>query len=114
MCAQTFQFWRRLINHHSRPRVSLVVFGLSASDREAAAAAGRITAAHLHAADTRARQALFAMVEMIGLGVPAGRQFRGKRDVDKPGDGRGVCAAGVPLQGERHELGWLACLIHPW
>ena len=50
------------------------------------------------------------MMEVIGLGVPAGRQFGGERGVDEPGDGRGVGAAGVPLQGERHELRRLARL----
>src|SRR5262249_11880040 len=50
---------------------------------------------------------LLAMVQVIGLGVPAGRQFGGERGVDEPGDGGGVRAAGIPLQGERDELRWL-------
>jgi hypothetical protein len=41
---------------------------------------------------------------MIRLGVPAGRQLGGERGVDEPGDGHGVRAVGIPLQGERHQL----------
>ena len=33
---------------------------------------------------------LLAVVQMIGLGVPAGRQVGGQRGVDEPGDGCGV------------------------
>jgi hypothetical protein len=55
---------------------------------------------------------LLAMVEVIGLGVPAGWQFGGERGADEPGDGRGVRTAGIPLQGERHELHWLDRLDH--
>lgn len=58
-------------------------------------------------ADITARQVLFAMAEVVRLGVPAGRKVRGKRGVDEPGDGCGVRAAGIPLQGERDELRWL-------
>lgn len=76
-----------------------MVFGLSASDGGLPDHRGR-----LHVADITARQMLFAIVEVVGLGVPAGRKVRGKRGVDEPGDGCGVCAAGIPLQGERHEL----------
>ena len=47
------------------------------------------------------------MAEMIGLGVPAGRQVGGERGMDEPGDGRGMRAAGIPLQGEWDELRWL-------
>ncbi len=47
-------------------------------------------------------QPLLAMVQVVGLGTPPGRQFRGKRGVDEPGDSRSVCAAGIPLQGKRH------------
>ena len=52
------------------------------------------------------QQMLLAVVEVIGLGVPAWRQFGGERGMDEPGDGRGVRAAGIPLQDERHELRW--------
>ena len=50
------------------------------------------------------------MVQVIRLGLPAGRQFGGERGVDEAGDGGGVRAAGVPLQGEWDELRWLG---HP-
>jgi len=50
---------------------------------------------------------LVAMAEMIGLGVPAGRQVGGERGMDEPGDGRGMRAAGIALQGEWDELRWL-------
>jgi hypothetical protein len=49
----------------------------------------------------------WSMAEVIGPGVPAGRQVGGERGMDEPGDGRGMCAAGVPLQGEWNELRWL-------
>jgi len=47
-----------------------------------------------------------AVVEVIGLGKPAWWQFGGERGMNGPGDGRGVRAAGIPLQDERHELRW--------
>jgi hypothetical protein len=46
----------------------------------------------------------FGVVQVIGLGIPAGRQIGGQRTVDESGHGHGVCPAGVPLQGEWHEL----------
>ena len=51
---------------------------------------------------------LLAVVQVIGLGVPAGRQFGGERGVDEPGDGGGVRAAGIPMQDEWDELRWLS------
>jgi hypothetical protein len=46
----------------------------------------------------------FGVVQVVGLGMPAGRQVGGQRAVDESGHGRGVGPAGVPLQGEGHEL----------
>jgi DNA-binding CsgD family transcriptional regulator len=43
-------------------------------------------------------------VQVIGLGVPAGRQIGGQRPVDESGHDHGLCLAGVPLQREWHEL----------
>ena len=44
----------------------------------------------------------FGVVQVIGLGIPAGRQIGGQRTVDESGHGHGVCPAGVPLQCEGH------------
>jgi hypothetical protein len=44
------------------------------------------------------------VVQVIGLGMPAGREICRQRTVDESGYGDGVGPAGVPLQGEWHEL----------
>jgi len=44
------------------------------------------------------------MAQVIRLSAPAGRQFRGERGVNEPGDGRSVRAIGIPLQGKRNQL----------
>jgi hypothetical protein len=54
-------------------------------------------------ATARAPRLLFAVVQVIGLGLPAGRQGDGERGVNEPGHRGGVRAAGVPLQGERDQ-----------
>jgi len=43
------------------------------------------------------------VVQVVGLGVPAGRQFRGERGLDEPGIRCGVGAVGIPckVNGER-------------
>src|SRR6266699_6464715 len=46
----------------------------------------------------------FGVVQVIGLGMPAGREICSQRTVDESGNGDGVRPAGVPLQGEWHEL----------
>src|SRR6266702_8859117 len=48
----------------------------------------------------------FGVVQVIGLGMPAGREICSQRTVDESGCGYGVHPAGVPLQGEWHELAW--------
>jgi len=46
-------------------------------------------------------------MQMVGQGTPAGREFGGEGGVHEPGHRRGVRTAGIPLQGERHELSGL-------
>ena len=46
----------------------------------------------------------FGVVQVIGLSMPAGREICRQRTVDESGNGYGVHPAGVPLQGEWHEL----------
>ena len=46
----------------------------------------------------------FGVVQVIGLGIPAGRQIGSRRTVDESGHGHGVRRTRVPLHGEWNEL----------